>query len=387
MTRDPSLHLPQMSAQNNNLLSLTRLAWISAAFALVVIVFGAFVRLSNAGLSCPDWPTCYGEITWPTHAHDIAAANAAFPDRPVESDKTWREQVHRILVGGLGVLTFALAGWALPAPPRSGTAAAGSACRRRADFFSGGARCVDRQHEVAAGRGDRAPARRYCDVRPAGLHGLAPERTRARHYAAIYRGTQEPIARHDDHRHRPRRRADRARRLDLDELRRACLRSRLSHLPGQWVAADGFPSGLRAVARHRRELRRRRARRRRTHRDPGRRTASARCSYSAIVFCHRRVRRAPSRNACIRRRDRRRAAAADCARHRQRACSPCRCRSRPRTTASPRCCCLRCSRCSSRTGRRKTDAMRRRIVRQRLCAVVLFSVCTLCPDPTLSRGD
>lgn len=97
----------------NNLRSLTRLAWIAAAFALVVIVFGAFVRLSNAGLSCPDWPTCYGEITWPTHAQEIAAANAAFPQRPVEADKAWREQVHRILVGGLGLLTFALAAGAL----------------------------------------------------------------------------------------------------------------------------------------------------------------------------------------------------------------------------------------------------------------------------------
>jgi cytochrome c oxidase assembly protein subunit 15 len=91
---------------------IARLAWIATAFALIVIVFGAFVRLSDAGLSCPDWPTCYGKVTWPTHEHDIAAANAAFPDRPVESDKAWREQVHRILVGGLMLTTFALAGWA-----------------------------------------------------------------------------------------------------------------------------------------------------------------------------------------------------------------------------------------------------------------------------------
>lgn len=96
-----------------NFVGLRRLAWIAAAFALLVIVFGAFVRLSNAGLSCPDWPTCYGKITWPTHDQDIASANAAFPDRPVESDKAWREQVHRILVGGLGLFTFALAGWAV----------------------------------------------------------------------------------------------------------------------------------------------------------------------------------------------------------------------------------------------------------------------------------
>jgi len=91
---------------------LRRLAWAAAVFALFVIVFGAFVRLSNAGLSCPDWPTCYGHMTWPTQAHEVASANSAFPDRPVEAGKAWREQVHRILVGGLSLLTFALAGWA-----------------------------------------------------------------------------------------------------------------------------------------------------------------------------------------------------------------------------------------------------------------------------------
>ena len=90
---------------------LRRLAWAAAAFALFVIVFGAFVRLSNAGLSCPDWPTCYGQLTWPTQSHEVASANAAFPDRPVEGAKAWREQVHRILVGGLSLFTLALAIW------------------------------------------------------------------------------------------------------------------------------------------------------------------------------------------------------------------------------------------------------------------------------------
>lgn len=90
---------------------IRNLAWIATAFALVVIVFGAFVRLSNAGLSCPDWPTCYGQVTWPTATHEIATANAAFPERPVESGKAWREQVHRFLAGGLIVATFALAIW------------------------------------------------------------------------------------------------------------------------------------------------------------------------------------------------------------------------------------------------------------------------------------
>ena len=88
---------------------LKRAAWIAALFALGVIVFGAFVRLSNAGLSCPDWPTCYGQLTWPTQTHEVASANAAFPERPVESDKAWREQAHRILVGVLSLLTLAVA--------------------------------------------------------------------------------------------------------------------------------------------------------------------------------------------------------------------------------------------------------------------------------------
>jgi cytochrome c oxidase assembly protein subunit 15 len=85
-----------------------RLATFAAALALCVIVFGAFVRLSNAGLSCPDWPTCYGKATWPGHEHEIAHANATF-DRPVETHKAWREQGHRMVAGALGVLVLALA--------------------------------------------------------------------------------------------------------------------------------------------------------------------------------------------------------------------------------------------------------------------------------------
>jgi cytochrome c oxidase assembly protein subunit 15 len=85
-----------------------RIAAFAAAFAFGVIVFGAFVRLSDAGLSCPDWPTCYGQATWPGHEKAIAEANAAFPDRPYETHKAWREQVHRMLAGTLGVLVLAL---------------------------------------------------------------------------------------------------------------------------------------------------------------------------------------------------------------------------------------------------------------------------------------
>ncbi len=95
-----------------------RIAWLAVGLALVVIIFGAFVRLSNAGLSCPDWPTCYGKATWPVKPHDIAAANEAFPERAVEVAKAWREQFHRHIAALLGVLVLTLA--ALAARRRRG---------------------------------------------------------------------------------------------------------------------------------------------------------------------------------------------------------------------------------------------------------------------------
>jgi heme a synthase len=85
------------------------LAVLAAVFAFGLVMFGAFVRLSNAGLSCPDWPTCYGKASWPQHAQAVVQANQAFPDRPFEADKAWREQVHRMLAGTLGVLVLLLA--------------------------------------------------------------------------------------------------------------------------------------------------------------------------------------------------------------------------------------------------------------------------------------
>jgi len=85
-----------------------RLAWLACALALGVIVFGAFVRLSNAGLSCPDWPTCYGRAAWPQAPQEIAN-HAASAIRPLEPHKAWREQVHRMLAGSLGVLVLGLA--------------------------------------------------------------------------------------------------------------------------------------------------------------------------------------------------------------------------------------------------------------------------------------
>jgi heme a synthase len=90
----------------------SRIAWAAVALALCVIVFGAFVRLSHAGLSCPDWPTCYGKATWPKAEVDILRANEAFPQRAVEVSKAWLEQFHRHIAALLGVLVLTLAAFA-----------------------------------------------------------------------------------------------------------------------------------------------------------------------------------------------------------------------------------------------------------------------------------
>lgn len=85
-----------------------RLALIGSALAVVVVVLGAFTRLADAGLGCPDWPGCYGHLTWPSESHEIATANAAFPHAPVATDKTWPEMVHRYFAGSLLLLVGTL---------------------------------------------------------------------------------------------------------------------------------------------------------------------------------------------------------------------------------------------------------------------------------------
>ncbi len=86
-----------------------RIAWGAVALTFCVVVLGAWVRLSHAGLGCPDWPGCYGQLTWPTAASEIDAANKAFPERPVEVDKAWREMLHRYLAGGVLLAAYFLA--------------------------------------------------------------------------------------------------------------------------------------------------------------------------------------------------------------------------------------------------------------------------------------
>lgn len=86
-----------------------RIASTATVLALCVVMLGAYVRLSHAGLGCPDWPGCYGRLVVPTATHSVNQANAAYPDRPVEAHKAWKEMVHRYFAGTLGLLIFALA--------------------------------------------------------------------------------------------------------------------------------------------------------------------------------------------------------------------------------------------------------------------------------------
>jgi cytochrome c oxidase assembly protein subunit 15 len=82
---------------------IKRLTLFAVLLALVVIFLGAYTRLTHAGLGCPDWPGCYGMLTVPQSADSIAAAEQAFPQRPVEAGKAWNEMIHRYFAGSLGL--------------------------------------------------------------------------------------------------------------------------------------------------------------------------------------------------------------------------------------------------------------------------------------------
>ncbi len=73
-----------------------------------LVLFGAFTRLTDSGLGCPDWPGCYGNTSPLGANHAIAAAQAAMPTGPVTQAKAWIEMVHRYLATGVGALIVAM---------------------------------------------------------------------------------------------------------------------------------------------------------------------------------------------------------------------------------------------------------------------------------------
>ena len=89
--------------------ALVRAVAIAAfSLCLVVVVLGAYVRLSNAGLGCPDWPGCYGHLTPIGAAADAHTASAPLAGRPLDVGKAWREMLHRYAAGTLGALIVCL---------------------------------------------------------------------------------------------------------------------------------------------------------------------------------------------------------------------------------------------------------------------------------------
>ena len=81
--------------------------------ALLVIVLGSYVRLSDAGLGCPDWPGCYGQVIVGSDPEFKALAESSFPESPLNISKAWKEMTHRYVAGFLGlvILVLALLAW------------------------------------------------------------------------------------------------------------------------------------------------------------------------------------------------------------------------------------------------------------------------------------
>jgi heme a synthase len=89
-----------------------RAALLGAVLAAIVVVVGAWVRLTDAGLGCPDWPGCYGHVHPAQVAASVDSANAAYPARPFNYQKAMHEMVHRYIATTLGLLIIGLAAFA-----------------------------------------------------------------------------------------------------------------------------------------------------------------------------------------------------------------------------------------------------------------------------------
>lgn len=89
---------------------LKALTLITLFITFDLVLFGAFTRLTDSGLGCPDWPGCYGSASPIGAKLDISAAQSAMPSGPVTHSKAWIEMVHRYLATGVGVLILTLAG-------------------------------------------------------------------------------------------------------------------------------------------------------------------------------------------------------------------------------------------------------------------------------------
>ncbi|MDX1302691.1 COX15/CtaA family protein [Photobacterium sp.] len=102
------------------LFSFKHLIYLTFVLSLCVIALGAYTRLTEAGLGCPDWPGCYGFLSVPQGSEQQLLAQQAFPDAPVEVSKAWNEMVHRYFAGSLGllILVINIIAWRRPETPK-----------------------------------------------------------------------------------------------------------------------------------------------------------------------------------------------------------------------------------------------------------------------------
>ena len=91
--------------------TLVRISQMALLLTLTVILLGAWTRLRDAGLGCPDWPTCYGHLTVPSTPESLARASELFPGQQVVPAKAWPETIHRYFASSIGLVILLLAGW------------------------------------------------------------------------------------------------------------------------------------------------------------------------------------------------------------------------------------------------------------------------------------
>src|SRR5579862_7936318 len=91
---------------------LRRLCVAGVLVCFTVVVLGAYVRLTTAGLGCPDWPGCYGHVT-PLGALANPQSQAAFPNKPLNVGKAWREMIHRYAASTLGLIIVVITALAI----------------------------------------------------------------------------------------------------------------------------------------------------------------------------------------------------------------------------------------------------------------------------------
>ena len=208
-----------------------RMAIAGIALASVVVVLGAYTRLVDAGLGCPDWPGCYGQLGVPTGAAEIARAEAAFPRRAGrgrqglggDDPPLCRDNPGRVDPGHPGSCREESAALASP----------GGACRPR--DRPRGVRGLDGHAQALAAGRDGAPARRVRDVGSARRTCARPRSTGA---AAPGRSFPQTVG--DVCARGPRRPSGLGRLADI-QLRRPGLPG-LPHLPRRVAAGDGLPA-------------------------------------------------------------------------------------------------------------------------------------------------